>query len=115
MSTGKEQPQERRKFPFLEAYEEEAASLPPLEAALFRQAVNEYGLKRTAPDFEALLNQWPREYRQQASLSLCVLAWHHVEKWLNNGWSLSEKRSHPGAAGAPRGNQNARKKKPSED
>lgn len=99
--SAEKQPGTRRKFPFLEVYQEEADGLPPDLQGPFLMAVNRYGLNEQPPDFSA----WNDDKR-----ALLEMAWRHVEKWLQNGWTLSEKRSHPGKAGAPKGNQNARKK-----
>lgn len=90
--------------PYLLVYHEQAEGLPPDLQGPFLMAVNNFLFYQQQPDFSAYMGD---------KLCLLRLAWNNVEKWLQNGWTLSEKRSHPGRAGAPKGNQNARKKKQS--
>lgn len=103
MSSDKEQPKTRRKFPFLKVYWEEAKALPrPQAREAFLWAVFDYGFNQRPPDFS-----------EEPDADLLRLAWNHVERWLVGGWDLSLIRSAAGrAGGAPKGNQNARKHPP---
>ncbi len=93
----------RRCAPWLIAYYEEALLLPEnLQGPFVMELQNSLFNKGYVPDFS--------EKYEGLELRCLNNGWAHVEKWLQNGWTLSERRSHPGRAGAPKGNQNARKK-----